>query len=142
MAKKEVLLENAQRLYVIEQMTIDEVARKMEVNERTIRRWKTEHNWDLKKEQYIKTKQMFHEELYNFARKLMISIEYDMENNEKVDPGRMFAFTKLLPLITKIKEYEDEVSKKGTEDTGSKELSPEFMKTINEEFLGIKSYEQ
>jgi hypothetical protein len=142
LAKKEVLLENAQRLYVIEQMTIDEVARKMEVNERTIRRWKTEHNWDLKKEQYIKTKQMFHEELYNFARKLMISIEYDMENKEKVDPGRMFAFTKMLPLITKIKEYEDEVSKKGTEDTGSKELSPEFMKTINEEFLGIKSYEQ
>ncbi len=142
MAKKEVLLENAQRLYVIEQMTIDEVARKMEVNERTIRRWKTEHNWDLKKEQYIKTKQMFHEELYNFARKLMISIEYDMENKEKVDPGRMFAFTKMLPLITKIKEYEDDVSKKGTEDTGSKELSPEFMKTINEEFLGIKSYEQ
>ncbi len=142
MAKKEVLLENAQRLYVIEQMTIDEVARKVDVNERTIRRWKTEHNWDLRKEQYIKTKQMFHEELYNFARKLMVSIEYDMDNNEKVDPGRMFAFTKMLPLITKIKEYEDDVSKKGTEDTGSKELSPEFMKAINEAFLGIKSDEQ
>ena len=142
MAKKEVLLENAQRLYVIEQMTIDEVARKVDVNERTIRRWKTEHNWDLRKEQYIKTKQMFHEELYNFARKLMVSIEYDIDNNEKVDPGRMFAFTKMLPLITKIKEYEDDVSKKGTEDTGSKELSPEFMKAINEAFLGIKSDEQ
>ena len=142
MAKKEVLLENAQRLYVIEQMTIDEVARKVDVNERTIRRWKTEHNWDLRKEQYIKTKQMFHEELYNFARKLMVSIEYDMDNNEKVDPGRMFAFTKMLPLITKIKEYEDDVSKRGTEDTGSKELSPEFMKAINEAFLGIKSDEQ
>ena len=142
MAKKEVLLENAQRLYVIEQMTIDEVARKVDVNERTIRRWKTEHNWDLRKEQYIKTKQMFHEELYNFARKLMVSIEYDMDNNEKVDPVRMFAFTKMLPLITKIKEYEDDVSKKGTEDTGSKELSPEFMKAINEAFLGIKSDEQ
>ncbi len=142
MTKKEVLLENAQRLYVIEQMTIDEVAQKVDVNERTIRRWKTEHNWDLRKEQYVKTKQMFHEELYNFARKLMVSIEYDMDNNEKVDPGRMFAFTKMLPLITKIKEYEDDVSKKGTEDTGSKELSPEFMKAINEAFLGIKSDEQ
>ena len=142
MAKKEVLLENAQRLYVIEQMTIDEVAQKVDVNERTIRRWKTEHNWDLRREQYVKTKQMFHEELYNFARKLMVSIEYDMDNNEKVDPGRMFAFTKMLPLITKIKEYEDDVSKKGTEDTGLKELSPEFMKAINEAFLGIKSDEQ
>ncbi len=142
MTKKEVLLENAQRLYVIEQMTIDEVAQKVDVNERTIRRWKTEHNWDSRKEQYVKTKQMFHEELYNFARKLMVSIEYDMDNNEKVDPGRMFAFTKMLPLITKIKEYEDDVSKKGTEDAGSKELSPEFMKAINEAFLGIKSDEQ
>ncbi len=142
MTKKEVLLENAQRLYVIEQMTIDEVAQKVDVNERTIRRWKTEHNWDLRKDQYVKTKQMFHEELYNFARKLMVSIEYDMDNNEKVDPGRMFAFTKMLPLITKIKEYEDDVSKKETEDTGSKELSPEFMKAINEAFLGIKSDEQ
>jgi Fe-S-cluster formation regulator IscX/YfhJ len=142
LTKKEVLLENAQRLYVIEQMTIDEVAQKVDVNERTIRRWKTEHNWDLRKDQYVKTKQMFHEELYNFARKLMVSIEYDMDNNEKVDPGRMFAFTKMLPLITKIKEYEDDVSKKETEDTGSKELSPEFMKAINEAFLGIKSDEQ
>jgi transposase len=123
LTKKEVLLENAQRLYVIEQMTIDEVAQKVDVNERTIRRWKTEHNWDLRKEQYVKTKQMFHEELYNFARKLMVSIEYDMDNNEKVDPGRMFAFTKMLPLNYKIKEYEDDVSKKETEDTGSKELS-------------------
>jgi hypothetical protein len=38
---------------------------------------------------------MFHEDLFNFARKLMTSIEYDMDNNGvKVDPGRMFAFTK------------------------------------------------
>lgn len=44
----------------------------------------------------------------------------------------------MLPLITKIQEYEDEVLQKVTEDTGSKELSPEFMKTINEEIFGDK----
>jgi uncharacterized protein YjcR len=67
-------MSNAERLYVVEQMTIEEVALNVGVNERTIRRWKTEHKWDSKKEQYVNSKSMFHEELYNFARKLMTSI--------------------------------------------------------------------
>jgi uncharacterized protein YjcR len=45
LTKKENLAENAERLYVIDRMTINEVA-KIGVNERTIRRWKTEYNWD------------------------------------------------------------------------------------------------
>ena len=44
MAKNEVLLSNAERLYVVDQLTIKEVAQKVGVNERTIRRWKTDHN--------------------------------------------------------------------------------------------------
>ena len=56
MAKNEVLLSNAERLYVVDQLTIEEVAQKVGVNERTIRRWKTDHKWDLKKEQYLSTK--------------------------------------------------------------------------------------
>jgi exonuclease VII large subunit len=139
--KKENLSENAERLYVIERMTINEVARNIGVNERTIRRWKSQYNWDSKKEQYINTKQMFHEELFNFSRKLMSSIEYDMDRGEKVDPGRMFAFTKTLPLITKIKEYEDDVAKKENRNSKTAEITPEFIKQINEEFLGIKTDE-
>ena len=80
---------------------------------------------------------MFHEELYNFARKLMSSIEYDIANNNKVDPGRMFTFSKILPLITKIKEYEDGVAKKDSDKP--REITPDFIKEINEQFLGIKS---
>lgn len=141
-SKKKSFSDIAERMYVIEQMTASEIAAHLGVSERTIRSWNSEYDWDNKRAQYLDTKSMFHKEMYSFARKLMSSIEYDMDNNEKVDPGRMFAFTKMLPLITKIKEYEDDVSKKGTEDTGSKELSPEFMKAINEAFLGIKSDEQ
>ncbi|MCI1274352.1 MAG: helix-turn-helix domain-containing protein [Clostridiaceae bacterium] len=138
MPKKENLSENAERLYVIDRMTINEVADRIGVNERTIRRWKTQYNWENKKKQYLDTKSMFHEDLFNFSRKLMTSIEYDMDNGVKVDPGRMFAFTKTLPLITKIKEYEDAVAKKGTEENKPSEISPDFIKQINEEFLGIK----
>ncbi len=74
MTKREILISNAERLYVVDQMTLEEVATQIGVNERTIRRWKNEHKWDLKKEQCVSTKTMFHEELYNFDRKLMTSI--------------------------------------------------------------------
>jgi hypothetical protein len=134
-------MSNAERLYVVEQMTIEEVALNVGVNERTIRRWKTEHKWDSKKEQYVNSKSMFHEELYNFARKLMTSIEYDIDRNEKVDPGRMFAFTKMLPLITKIKEYEDTLSSKNQKEE-NKGITPDFVKLIETEILGMNPSEE
>jgi hypothetical protein len=138
LTKKDSLAEAAERMFVIEQMTINEISQRMNVHEKSIRNWKEEFKWDEKRAQYVKTKSMFHEELFNFSRKLMSSIEHDMDNGIKVDPGRMFAFTKTLPLITKIKEYEDAVAKKGTEENKPSEISPDFIKQINEEFLGIK----
>ena len=44
MAKNDILLSNAERLYVVDQMTIDEVAQRVGVHEKTVRRWKREHN--------------------------------------------------------------------------------------------------
>ena len=141
MTKREILISNAERLYVVDQLTLEEVATQIGVNERTIRRWKNEHKWDLRKEQYVQTKTMFHEELYNFARKLMISIEFDIENNNKVDPGRMFAFTKMLPMINKIKEYEDELANK-PDKAENKGITPDFVKLIETEILGMKPSEE
>lgn len=84
MAKSEILLANAERFYVIERMTEKEVAQQVGVHERTIRRWKKEYNWEIKKDQYFQTTSLFHKEMYNFARKLMASIKYDLDNGRAV----------------------------------------------------------
>lgn len=77
--------------------------------------------------------------MYNFARKLMNTIEYDIDSGNKVEQGRLYTFAKMLPFITKIKEYEDSKDKHNDEQT--KDITPDFIKMINEEFLGIKSDE-
>lgn len=136
-----MLVADAERLYVIEQMTIEEIAEKLKVNEKTIRNWKTEGNWDLEKIQYVKSKQMFHEDLYNFARKLMATIEDSFEKGERVDPGRMYAFMRMLPMITKIKEYEDIVEKSRPKKATNKGLSKDIIKQIEAEILGINPNE-
>lgn len=141
MTKKDSLAPIAERMFVIDQMTINEISSQLKIHEKSVRNWKDEYEWDKKRAQYMASKSMFHEELFNFSRKLMSSIEYDMERGEKVDPGRMFAFTKVLPLITKIKEYEDNVTKKDDNENKQKEITPEFIRLINEEFLGIKNDE-
>ena len=133
----EIILANAERFYVIERMTEKEVAQQVGVHERTIRRWKKEHNWDVKKDQYFQTASLFHKEMYNFARKLMISIEYDLDNGNEVNSSRMYTFAKILPLITKIKDYEDNIKN----DSNAKipeGITPDFVELIETEILGMK----
>ena len=137
MANSEIILANAERFYVIERMTEKEVAQQVGVHERTIRRWKKEHNWDVKKDQYFQTASLFHKEMYNFSRKLMISIEYDLDNGNEINSSRMYTFAKILPLITKIKDYEDNIKN----DSNAKipeGITPDFVELIETEILGMK----
>ncbi|MEI7475365.1 MAG: phage terminase small subunit-related protein [bacterium] len=140
MTKKHLHYNEAERCFVYEQMTIEEIASRLKLGERTVRYWKDENGWDDKKKKYIQSKIAFHEELYEFAKKLMRSINQDLENGEKVDPGRMYAFTRMLPLITKIKEYED-VAVKKEKIQEPKGLTEDVIKLIEKEVLGMNSEE-
>ena len=137
MANSEIILANAERFYVIERMTEKEVAQQVGVHERTIRRWKKEHNWDVKKDQYFQTASLFHKEMYNFARKLMLSIEYDLDNGNEINSSRMYTFTKILPLITKIKDYEEHI-KNDSNAKFPEGITPDFVELIETEILGMK----
>ncbi|HBE44264.1 MAG TPA: hypothetical protein DDW17_02115 [Deltaproteobacteria bacterium] len=137
MAKKQLYFNEAERLYVVEQCTLTEIASRLRLAEKTVRLWKDEGDWEGKRMQHLKSKEAFHEELYEFARKLMKTIKEDMENGERVDPGRMYAFTRLLPLIIKVKDYEDVLSKKEREED-KKGLTDDVLKIIESEILGIR----
>ena len=141
MSDKSLYFNEAERVYVYEHLSIDETAAKVNVAPRTIANWKVKGDWDTKRKKYLKSKQAFHEELYEFARKLMRDIKEDLEEGRKVDTGRMYAFTRMLPLITKIKDYEElsTLKEKGAENKG---LTKELIRTIEEEILGMKPNEQ
>lgn len=138
MAKKQLYFNEAERLYVVEQSTIAEIASRLRLAEKTVRNWKDEGDWEKKRLQLLKEKQRFDEELYVFARKLLENIRKDMENDVKVDPGRLYAFTRLLPLITKVKDYEDNVAarEKAEQDATPKATTADVMRII-EDALGI-----
>lgn len=136
MNSKKYLLNEAERLFTYEFLTVDELANRLHLNRKTIISWKEQGNWDIKRRDYLKSKQTFHEELYEFARKLMNGISTDLDNGEKVDPGRMYAFCRILPMFVKVKDYEDVMTKKEEKQT-QKGLTPELIAQIEEQVLGI-----
>ena len=137
--KKQLLAESAAKLYIEKLMTLENIAQRLDVNERTLRRWKADDNWDEKRSEYLKSNTTFHEDLYNFGRDLLKSIKTDMDNGEKVEPARMYAVTKIMTMLKNVKIYEDKVTseKHMPETTKPEGLSPEVIREIEEKILGI-----
>jgi hypothetical protein len=110
LSKKDTYYKDAEKLFIQDQCTVNEIAEKLNLGEKTVRNWKGEGNWEEGRKQFFKemqAKQSFHEELYDFSRSLMRTIQEDWDAGEKVDSGRLYTLTRLLPLITKVKDYED-----------------------------------
>ncbi|MBF0516370.1 MAG: hypothetical protein HQK97_04500 [Nitrospirae bacterium] len=135
MAKKQLYFDEAERLFVIEQHGVADIAQRLNLAERTVRLWKDEGKWDDKRVAYLRSKQTFHEELYDFCRLLMLKAKNDMANNVKPDQSQMYTLGKLLPLITKVKDYEDAAAKK--EPAALAGLSDDVIKEIEATVLGL-----
>lgn len=136
MNSKRQYFDEAERLYISEHLSLEEISRRLKLSRKTVMKWKEIGDWGNKRKQFLRSKQSFHEELYEFARKLMKDITQDMEAGEKVDPGRMYAFCKVIPMFAKVKDYEDVVSKK-EKKVVPRGLTPELIAQIEEEVLGI-----
>ena len=135
-SKKQSLLSEAERLFIYEYLPAAVIARQLNLNRKTVNTWRAQYEWDKKRAAFLKSKMSFHEELYEFARKIMHEISEEMDAGEKVDPARMNALCRFIPLFTTSKKHEDTIKKK--EKESPKGLTPELISQIEEEILGIK----
>lgn len=132
------LKEQAKILFIKGHMTQEELARKLNISERTIRRWKQAGGWKQLRDDFRQNNISFHQELYLFAKKLILSIRRDIEKGIKIDTGRLFAISKLLPLIKLVKEYEDSVAKSmAANAVKNANISSKTIKQIQGEILGL-----
>ena len=132
------LKEQAKILFIKGHMTQEELAWKLNISERTIRRRKQAEDWKQLRDDFRQNNISFHQELYLFAKKLILSIRKDIEKGIKIDTGRLFAISKLLPLIKLVKEYEDLVAKDKTSNAvKNANISSKTIKQIQGDILGL-----
>lgn len=137
--KKQTLAQDAFKLYAEKFMSLEDIARQLHLNERTLRRWKKADDWETKRTEYLRTKTTLHSDLYDFTRSLINSIEKDMGNKGKVEPARYYAVTKMLKLIGVVKSYEDDITRASSKpkEEKPKGLTPDIIREIEEQILGI-----
>ena len=134
MAKVDVFGPEAERLYVMEQCSLAEIASRLGVAERSIRNWKERGGWDDKRRGYLASRQSFHEELYEFGRELLASVRRDMAEGREVSASRFYSLLRLLPNLIKVQDYE-QVAKTKTQDQG--QVTPEELaRIINQQLCG------
>jgi len=140
---KQTLALDALTLYAEKFMTLDKIAKQLNVSERTLRRWKKANNWDDKKYRFIKNQTLFHEDLFKFGQTLLKSIKNDLALGEKIEPARMYTAFKIFNLLKVVKTYEEEISKKKRKmfEKKPKGLTLEIIREIEESVLGI-TYEE
>lgn len=140
--KKHLHLEEAERLFVCEQWPLASIAEQCKLAPKTVHNWMQEYDWVKKRKEYINNKMRFHQELYEFARSLMESIKKDLKEGKEIPQSRYYAFARILPLITTVKSYEDQVisekSETAKEENGKQAgLSKETIDIIEKAILGM-----
>ena len=137
--KKHILAQDAFKLYAEKFMSLEDIAKQLHLNEKTLRRWKKADNWENRRLEYQHSKSSLHDDMYKFARSLISSIEKDMDNNEKVEPARFYTVSKMLKMMNIAKNYEDKIAKENRkfEEDKPKGLTPDVIREIEEKILGI-----
>jgi len=99
-AKKKIYCEEAERLYVEEQMTIQEISLRLNVSVRLINYWKKDKDWKEKRKNFLKTRQNSDLRTYYFAKRILYRLEDDIAKGKKVSTKRLYSFTRMIDSIT------------------------------------------
>ena len=129
-------LKQAQKLYVQENKTLGEIGIELDLSRRTLFYWKKKYEWDRKRFEAEHNQEVFSNELFDFARKLMQKISRDMDNKTPAPQSEIYSLMKILKNIPQVKQYEHSNQKsKQPKPTG--QLTTEIIDKIEREIFGL-----
>ena len=127
------LFKQAEQMY-LKGLTISEISLELGIAKRTLFYWKKQYDWDKKRKESMYDKSQFKEDLQKFAQKLMEKIANSNKTNSQVSQAEYYSLVNILNFLPELKENNTQ-----TETPQIKtELSPDFIRQIEREILGIE----
>lgn len=127
------LFKQAEQMY-LKGSTISEISLELGIANRTLFYWKKQYDWDKKRKEAMYNKSLFKEDLQKFAQKLMDKIANSNKNNNQISQAEYYSLVNILKFLPELKENNTQ-----TETPQIKtELSPDFIRQIEREILGIE----
>lgn len=127
------LFKQAEQMY-LKGSTVSEISQELGIAKRTLFYWKKQYGWDKKRKESMYDKSQFKEDLQKFAQKLMDKIANSNKNNNQISQAEYYSLVNILKFLPELKENNTQ-----TETPQIKtELSPDFIRQIEREILGIE----
>lgn len=126
----------AEKMYIYEKQPLDAIGTKLNLSRRTLFYWKKKYEWDRKRFETERNQEIFSNELFEFARKLMQKISDDIDNNRKTPQSEIYSLMNILKNLPQIKQYETS-KQKSKQSKLTNKLTPEIIKKIEREVLGF-----
>jgi len=148
MNRKKFYYAEAERLYIEQQMTIEEIANRFHLAVRTVKYWKDGNDWTGKRNEFLDSKQRYLVDFDIFVRNMISEMSEDMHDGRKVSGGRLYSFARQMDTLLKFKKAESDVKKflekypyfgrEKSDEEKPKTLSPEVVRQIRRDILGEK----
>lgn len=127
------LFKQAEQMY-LKGLTVCEISLELGIAKRTLFYWKKQYDWDKKRKESMYDKSQFKEDLQKFAQKLMDKITNSNKTNSQISQAEYYSLVNILNFLPELKENNTQ-----TETPQIKtELSPDFIRQIEREILGIE----
>ena len=127
------LFKQAEQMY-LKGSTVSKISLELGIAKRTLFYWKKQYDWDKKRKEAMYDKSQFKEDLQKFAQKLMERIENSNKSNNQISQAEYYSLVNILNFLPELKENNTQ-----TETPQIKtELSPDFIRQIEREILGIE----
>lgn len=127
------LFKQAEQMF-LKGLTVSEISLELGIAKRTLFYWKKQYDWDKKRKESMYDKSKFKEDLQKFAQKLMDKIANSNKANNQISQAEYYSLVNILNFLPELKESntQNETHQIKTE------LSPDFIRQIEREILGIE----
>lgn len=127
------LFKQAEQMY-LKGLTVSEISLELGIAKRTLFYWKKQYDWDKKRKESMYDKSKLKEDLKKFAQKLMEKIANNNKTNSQISQAEYYSLVNILNFLPELKENN---TQKETPQIKT-ELSPDFIRQIEREILGIE----
>ena len=127
------LFKQAEQMY-LKGSTVSEISLELGIAKRTLFYWKKQYGWDKKRKESMYDKSQFKVDLQKFAQKLLERIANSNKTNSQISQAEYYSLVNILKLFPELKELETQ----NKTPQVKKELSPDFIRQIEREILGIE----
>ena len=127
------LFKQAEQMY-LKGSTVSEISLELGIAKRTLFYWKKQYDWDKKRKESMYDRAQFKDDLQKFAQKLMDKIANCNKTNSQISQAEYYSLVNILNFLPELKENntQNETPQIKTE------LSPDFIRQIEREILGIE----